>query len=104
MLCRRVELVNGLDVVQLMGVANGVEVREWIPDTGGLCVLLDVRACQGVAVRAVGLVPVGDVVAPRDLVLVEQLREIRPRIDRLWPLGSRRRTGRVLRRLRGLLA
>ena len=60
-----------MDVAQLVVNSNRVEVRKRVPDARRLGVLRHPLAPNGVAVRAVGLVAVLDVVPPADAVPVK---------------------------------
>src|SRR5581483_5724846 len=67
------------DVAQLAVLPDIVEQRERVPNPGAL-VALRPRRADRLAVLAVGFAPVLDVVAPRDVVLVEEVGDVGPRV------------------------
>src|SRR5664279_2011337 len=88
---RGVVAVDGGDVALLAVRAHGVEVGQRVPDAGRLGVLLDRRAGQGRVVLAVGFGAGHDVVAPGHAVLVHQVGQVGPGVDRpaAWPGAGR---------------
>ena len=91
------------DVLQLMVLPHGVEVGQRVPDARCLRVLRHRRAEHRV-VGAVGLVALRDVVAPADVVAVEEIRQVGPRVVGRPARGVLRLPGRRARRLDGAAA
>ena len=92
--CRLVEAIDRLDVLQLVVLPDGVEPRQRIPDARRPRALLP-RAARHPVVAAVGLGAAEHVVAPTDAILVQQVRQIGPRVvgdpaGRILPLAGRR--------------
>ena len=87
-----VEVAERLDVAELVVLLHRVEARQRVPDARSRRALWYVPA-EHLAVRAVGLAAVRDVVAPAHVVAVQEVRQIRPRIVELLAVarGSERR-------------
>ena len=86
---------EGRDVLELAVLPDRVEVRQRIPDAGRRYSLRDGFADHRV-VLAVGFGAAEYVVAPAHVVLVQEVREIRPRVVRpTRPLGRVRALERV---------
>ena len=81
MLRRPEEVADGDDVPELVIRSDGREPRQRVPDSGRLRVLL-LRPAEHPVVRAVRFAALEDVVAPRDVVLVEQVGEVGPGVLR----------------------
>ena len=73
------EVAQRRNVPELLILAHGVEVRKRVPDARRLRVLRH-RCAEHLAVGAVGLRALGDVVAPADVRLVQQVRQVGPRV------------------------
>ena len=76
------------------------EVRQRVPDPGRPRVLLGRIARHRAVVVAVGLGALGDVVAPAHLVLVQQVRDVGPRVARRLAASVAAEVGRLAGRLR----
>src|SRR5262245_29980706 len=76
----REEVIDGLDVPQLAILAHVGEIRQGIPDSGCLRALRLRLAEHGAVVVAIGLAAFEDVVAPGDVMPVEEIGEIGPRV------------------------
>src|SRR5215212_6711334 len=93
-----IEVADRRDVPELAILAHGGKPGQRVPDARRLRVLLLRLAEDGAVVGTVGLAALEDVVAPRDVVLVQQVRQIRACIVGTRPIRLRL-TWRRLRRL-----
>src|SRR5690349_24477058 len=93
---------NRGDVLALVVATNRREPRKRVPDPGRVRALLVALAEDFAVLAAVRLVALEDVVAPRDVVLLHQVREVGPRVMRPpagLVLGLTRWHARVLDRV-----
>ena len=100
-----IEVVERRDVTRLPVVLDRVEIRERVPDAGRVRRLQVVRAHERIIVVARRYRAAVDVVGPADVVVVEQLRDVGPCVDRsgsgwvtLVPLPVRGKVGPLDRR------
>ena len=96
------EVADRLDVVALVVGVDRIEPRQRVPDPRRLRVLPDGQAVHLRIILAVRFGARHDVVAPAHSVLMEEVRQVSPRVDRVPDLG-RRPPGREIGRESGSL-
>ena len=88
---------RGPDVPELAVLVHRHEVGQRVPQAAGACALR-LRCTRHLALVAVRLRPLANVVAPGDVVVVEQVGEVCPRVRRMDPAelaGARHRICRI---------